>query len=812
MALAAALVAGMSASAEAAGAAAPAAAEASDAGVGEIVVTARKVAERLQDVPVAITAFDGKTLEARQAVELGDVARIAPGLTILTQTINGASNAFFTLRGQTQRSNLATVDPSVGVYVDGVYWARSYGINVNLLDVGDLQVLRGPQGTLFGRNTTGGAILINTNNPKLDALEGRFSVSYGRFDYKMGTAVINAPIVADKLAARLAFQVINDGGYVHNINYPNQKFGNQNNYTMRTKLLAQFSDNTSLLLSADIFREDHRPDTGELRFVPAANTNTFLDAGAQTLGAGTCFVNIPGCIAQGKTTINNILGRYASLGKDGRQVGGNIANQSLTHTDTYTATLNQATPLGDVKVIGGYRKVYSTFYGDYDGSEIGLMDYSGLQKFHQWSVEATLTGKALNDRLSYAGGLFYFTERGRDKSDFAALSAINPLITRYDGRIDNKSIGVYGQASYKITDELSLTGGLRWSQDKKAVTIYNGNASGTIFNAKPDVVTGPYAGGGLGCVVSSGCPTTYDGKFDGVSWTADLDYKVTPDILIYAKASHAFRSGGVNLRENTLIPGVPTSFKPEKVTSYEGGFKGDMLDHRVRLNLAGYYMVQRDSQREYTESSIVNGIPVNITIDVNAGRVDFWGGEGELTAVVLDTGSDKYSAVLNGSYTRPKYKSNNDVVTGFDRTRELIPFIPKWTASATGTYEHQFEASKLELSATYNWDSGFPFTEFNYYSEPGDPPGMVHNASNGSLMSAADAQSIKHLEHIHESGTLDLRAALDFGENDRYEVALWGRNVLNNRNFVFSNTVTAIAISSARRPPATYGITGSVKF
>jgi iron complex outermembrane receptor protein len=157
------------------------AAEEDTGGLGEIIVTARKVEENLQDVPVSITAFSGDDLQNQNIQRLQDVANFTPGL-LMRQGSSTPSAVTITLRGQVQTDILATLDPSVGTYVDGVYWARAYGLNSDILDASSVQVLKGPQGTLFGRNTTGGALLINTNDPNLDDFGGRISATYGRFN------------------------------------------------------------------------------------------------------------------------------------------------------------------------------------------------------------------------------------------------------------------------------------------------------------------------------------------------------------------------------------------------------------------------------------------------------------------------------------------------------------------------------------------------------------------------------------------------------------------------------------------------------
>lgn len=220
-------------------------------GLDEIVVTARKVSENLQDVPVSITAFSGSELAEQNALSLSDVQRLTPSLLIRPGTLSPASLTF-AIRGQVNIDALASVDPSVGVYIDGVYVARAYGIDANLLDIQCLQVLKGPQGTLFGRNTTGGAILIQTNDPELDEYAGKVSATYGRFDYKSATAIVNLPLVTDKVALRAAVEVADSDGY-HTDLASGEKSGEKDRWNARIKLLVKPTETLSILLSADGF-------------------------------------------------------------------------------------------------------------------------------------------------------------------------------------------------------------------------------------------------------------------------------------------------------------------------------------------------------------------------------------------------------------------------------------------------------------------------------------------------------------------------------------------------------------------------------
>ncbi|MET0371337.1 MAG: TonB-dependent receptor plug domain-containing protein [Sphingobium sp.] len=234
-------------------------------GLEEIVVTARRISENLQDVPVAITIYSGETLQRQNALRLSDIARTTPGLNIREANSNPAASTI-ALRGQVQTDVLATLDPSVGTYVDGLYWARAYGFNSNLLDLQSVQVLKGPQGTLFGRNTTGGAILVQTNDPDFSGISGLVSGTYGRFDERSATGIVNLPIVNDRIAVRAAVQRYLRDGITTDVGpvLPGRKYNNRDSWSARGKVLIQATDNLSILGSAEYFKSDLNGPTRRL--------------------------------------------------------------------------------------------------------------------------------------------------------------------------------------------------------------------------------------------------------------------------------------------------------------------------------------------------------------------------------------------------------------------------------------------------------------------------------------------------------------------------------------------------------------------
>lgn len=794
-----------------------AASSSTPAGLDDIVVTARKVAENLQDVPVAVTAFSGEALQQQNARQIADVAKLTPGLVIRESNSSGAASTF-QIRGQFQNDVLATLDPSVGVYVDGYYWSRAYGINSDLLDVQSVQTLKGPQGTLFGRNTTGGAILLQTNDPDFNGISGLVSGTYGRFDYKSGTGILNLPLVDDRIALRLAYSRTDSDGFVRNTT-TNNRLGEHDGWTARGKLLLKPTENLSLLFSAELYKTSYRNNPYRMQYVsPAGATN--LESGLERGGFA--------CLAGGAATIGgcfaNGIGLNAAAIRDANDddtLALNQDNKVYAKTQTYTGTATLDTFFGAIKFIGGYRKVDSRTSVDLDGSAFDILATTGFQNISQYSGELQFTGKAIDDRLDFVAGLFYFHESGTDQSYSTGLPAVqaspvggntvaaylnylatgNAPIQYFSGDIVTRSQGIYGQATFHITDALSFTGGLRYSVEDKGLGRNNGAyTAGTYL--------GPQAGATFICnLPGAACPSFREDDFDGVSYTVGFDYKVTDDVLAYIKTARGFRSGGQNLRAtgavltNSVTAASFAPFKPETVTSYEGGLKSEFFDRRVRLNVAGYYTKVNDIQR----SSLTSVAGNQTTVLGNAGRADIYGGEAEVDALLFS------GFRIGGSvaYTKPKYKSYIDPVSGFDRSREPFDNVAKWTFTVSPTFTHDFAVGKLQLRGDYIFQSKTALYNFGYYT---DAAGVTHNASNGSVLTLADARGYKAASTMNAVGIINARASLTVLD-DKLELAVFGRNLTDNRGKVVALPVIGIGeVAAIRREPRTWGVTGTFKF
>ena len=819
---------------------APAPAAAEDTGLGEIVVQARKVSENIQDVPVAITAVSGEQLAVRSIQRVQDIASFTPGLTI-RQGQNTPAALTIALRGQVQTDTLITLDPSVGTYVDGVYWARSYGLNGDFLDVQSVQVLKGPQGTLFGRNTTGGAILINSNNPNLNDFSGKASVTYGRFNEFQGTAVVNIPIVPGKVALRLAGMRFSRNGYTTNVVAPGtttvtipstpiqQYFGgdpngvkldNRNRWSGRAKLDIKPSDDLTLRFSAESFYMNERGPSRQMLlalspFTASNSTYNLGGTGAIFLGvanggpAPTSAANSAADIAIGLPLLNANIAALAA--------NPNIASQNeipfaYAKTQTYGFTGILDTSFGQVQLITGYRKIDSHAGFDIDGSQYAVHYTSSDQSVKQYSGELQVTGKAFDSALDYAAGFFLFHERGFDDSISIVAPLINPITSHQIGIINNDSSGAYGQFTYHFTNQLSFTGGLRYSVDTKGLDNRNNNYNRgtTAFTSGGQSIPAGTAACALflGTFVAGpetinepACSVNRTDSFRGCSYTAGLEYKPTDDILLYVKTAKGFRSGGQNLRAPSAATLLP--FQPEIAYSYEAGLKSEFFDRRLRLNLAVYQTNIKNLQRSTLIAVPGAAAGQSATILGNAGKARFRGFEIDGAVVVTD--GLRLSGFL--SHVDPKYISYADL--SGDRSFERFDTVTRWQWGASADFDHDFGVAKFKAHVDYSWSSATPTGPYNFPQNSATVPTgstavpSAVNTQNAAVVAAATRNAM---------GLLGARASVSF-DDDRYEIAVFGRNLTNRRTFVSNLLVAPVGyVSGIRMEPTTYGVTATVNF
>ena len=796
-------------------------------GLEEIIVTARKVSENLQGVPVAITAFTANDLVRQNTQRVQDIANFTPGMTI--RPASGTPSAIvIAVRGQIQTDTIATLDPSVGTYVDGVYWARAYGLNGDFLDTQSVQILKGPQGTLFGRNTTGGALLINSNNPNLSNLSGRLALTYGRFNEVQATGVINIPIVTDRLAVRLAAQSFTRDGYETNVattgtaligntvvrerpiggSPAGTKLEDRNRINLRGKIDFHPTGNLSILGSVEYFRTHeaspareillglpaYTANTGAANVAPAGVTctiggatnacpnTTFAVGNAGPLYVGV--VNGNSFATAAAAGVNILNAQAAFLAANPNLVYNNEVPYVFAETYTYSGTASLDTGFGNIKLIGAHRKVASYAGVDLDGSSYQVHFTEGQQKLHQDSAELQITGRAFSKAVDFAAGIFYFREGGFDQSISVVVPALSASVSHFYGIIDNTSSGIYGQATWHVTDRLGVTGGLRYSNDRKGLESRNNSYNRTTGLTTCSLVAATTLPLGQEIVGPVQCAVSRTDSFAGLSYTAGVDYKPTEGTLVYVKTAKGFRSGGQNLRAPSAAFFLP--FQPETAYSYEIGIKSEFLDRRVRFNVAAYTSDINNIQRS-TLIAQPGGGGLTATILGNAGKARVRGVETELQ-VALFKG---FKVTATGALVDPKYVRYSDL-TG-DRSFERFNGISKSQFSLAADYTTDLGRTRLAAHLDYAWSAKQATDAYNFPANP----------NNAAIIAATTRPAL---------GLLGARVSTSFND-DHYELAVFGRNLTNRRDFVSNLPVGPLGyVTGTRNEPATYGVTGTFRY
>lgn len=758
--------------------AAPAHAQPADDGfVGQtIVVTGitRQDAD-IQDTPTAITAFNATALEEKGIVDVGSLANFTPGFNIRTGS-NNPTALNLSMRGQVQNDTLATLEPSVGVYLDEMYIARAYGLNSELVDMSNVQVLKGPQGTLFGRNTSAGAVLLRTNDPVLGEFSGLVRGTWGRFDQREGTAVLNVPVGED-VAVRGAIFYGKRDGYQRDV-HRDVRYGDKETLNGRVKLSADITPDLNLLLSGEWYRSDIDG--------PARQNLAFAGAGDPAAGDRDLFGGDPDRVAV------TDLSTYPGAPRP------DLYNE--IRTQTYGMRLSLATDFGQVKFIGGYRQIKGDNILDLDGSSAPGHFTQGIQNLKQYSGELQFTGQAFNDLVDFAAGATYFRETGFDVSRSSLMGS--PNWSGYSGSIDNDSFGLYSQVSVHATERLNINAGVRYSIDDKGVTtqsaLYPGNGTvpQTCFPTSY-MIDKSRTPAGDGTLVPEDCNRGRRDSFNHISWTAGVDYNLTDDVMVYAKYSNGYRSGAQQLRSMALDDTAPA--RPEVVDEQEIGIKTRFLNGRATLNLAGYHNEVSDAQRSVILS--VGGFQRTILENADT---ETWGVEADASLEVTD-GLQLFAsgALIDAKYKRyDGFIAVNGVLTPYDKSDSRMVGIARKQFAVGAAYDRDLGAARLNLSANYSWQSkmNHSLDQAEDFLRNGVPADLVEH-----FLDATAGSSF---------GVTNARASVSFGPDRNYEIAVWGRNIFDERS-----TTSGLYLGGGLNyvagywnEPATYGITGTVRF
>lgn len=613
-----------------------------------VVVTARRKEENLQSVPVAVTVVSSKVLESFRFEDLKNLSAMEPSFSVSASS--GRPNSpVYSLRGIRPTESVYGQDPTVAIYLADVVQSPAQGSNLGFYDLENIQVLKGPQGTLFGRNTIGGAILLTPRKPGGD-FGGEIMVGAGSFDMVETQIGINIP-VAEKFHLRLAGRTIDGGDYQTNVApgpLNGTKLGGQ---TTRSVRLTGVADLTSNASNTTMLTYDSKHTNSRGAVLQAVNP-AHPRAGAT-----------PGLFAALDRAQHRSLNDVES---DLRQKD-NVEAWSVTNT-----TVAKLTDDIDFKLIAAYREVETDTLYDLDATIVpNILTTEQQASLNHGSVEAQLQGRSFDGKLDWVAGLYYYAEDGLEYSPGSFFGA--HLIQ--SGEVKNKSYSAFAQGSYHFTPNLTLTGGMRLNKDKRGMTIRQ-NSNGTLCLLQVANSTNT----GLVRLPITDCQVDLSDSFSQPTGTVSLDYKVTPDILLYASSRLGYRSGGFNLRGSQPVQYEP--FKPETVRDIEVGSKADWKvgDVALRTNLAVFYQKYDDIQRTVAVATSL-GSPASVVI--NAASATVFGVELQQTIRPVE----HLTLQFNGSYNDPKYKNWIDPATSTDLSTTPFFFTPKYSGNAMATYE-----------------------------------------------------------------------------------------------------------------------------
>lgn len=678
----------------------PVAVTADGDGLEEIIVTAERRESNLQDTPISITAVTAAALQAQGVRTVNDLAASVPNLTSTTGP-QGSADANFFIRGVGQFDFIATNDPGVGVYVDGVYLGRTVGALFDSSDIERVEVLRGPQGTLFGRNTLGGAVSIVSKQPQLGELSGTVGVSGGSRDRIDADGSINLPL-GDTAALRIgAFERYQDGFATRS--FDGAKFGKTKRYGGRAQLLFRPSDRLSLTLSADYSNDKSNPAPSVLLAIAP----------------------LPFFPADAASQIQN-RDRFYRV---------NSSNSTESRNEIYGFSGTLAYELSDTltfKSITAYRNLDAFSTSDPDGTLYRLYDQQAPTKQDQFSQELQLTGSLFEDRLDVVLGGYYFREEV-DQTLFLCFAPITPRPTAFfnacntwnqGNRQTTKSYAVFGQARLKLGERFSLTAGGRYTSERKNIV------SNQAFDFRPagfSPAPGVIVPGFLSPIV-----TNLPGRLKFTKFTPKFgaEYKPSDDVLIFASYAKGFRSGGFNGRLIVPATSIPT-YEPDTNDAYEIGFKADALDRKLRFNATAFYQKYKGIQQTIS-------VPVTQFQVANAGNADLYGFEAELSAAPTP------ALRLNASvgYSNSEFV---DVPASAEQSGRIngnsLPFSPRWTASIGGEYRIDIsERFKAIPRIDYRYQSRTYFTALNLPLEQQGGYGLL--SARLTLAEASDRYSV----------------------------------------------------------------------
>jgi iron complex outermembrane receptor protein len=665
-------------------------------GVAEIVVTAQRRNERLQDVPLSVTAVDAEALSRSRINDASRLQFVAPGLTWGSQ----GSDAFPAIRGVRTQLVSAQSDPVIGFYIDGIYQSRTQQQTFPLFDIARVEVLRGPQGTLYGRNTFGGNISIVTQEPTKDLSAG-FNASLGNYDMRQFDAFINVPI-ADNVQLRVAGDHIEHSGYVHSSTTPSLRLVDENQTALRASLKITPTPELEILLHGAYWDRN--------------------DAGGGAYGykvVGT-LINP----STGKTSINgspyavnpSVRPAVGSVYVAGTAVGVPVSGDPYTNQWDYQPFENLREKYGSgqisydfgpvvLKSITGYNSFRSNRSADLDQSSVvfpavgvaSAFAGSGIQaadtRDKTFTQELQLASNSKSSPLQWIVGAYYLNDKVTEfYSQLYTAPTATALGSRSRTAIITDAYAVYGQATYSlIPDKLRLIGGIRYSDETKKYDITNFSAPTQTWDFSTQ--TAARASG--------------EAKYNKVTWRAGAEFNLTTDSMLYGTVSTGFESGGINNNSSNAL--IPSSYAPQTVTAYEVGSKNRLMDGHVVFNVSAFYNKYKNLQITILDPA------TNFSYYASAGAARSYGAEFEVKTVFYPgLHLDLTAALLNAKFTQYVRPNPFGDTTTVNLAGKRVPMSPTLKTTASLYYEADLgKAGTLAPHIDWLYSTHYYGTDYN---------------------------------------------------------------------------------------------------
>lgn len=754
-------------------------------GIGEIVVTAQKRAENIQEVPIAISAVGSQFLESRGITSIDNLGSIAPNVKFERAPSNKTISQI-AIRGSVTINPAVTWEPAVGLYLNGVYIAKAQGSIFDVADLERVEILRGPQGTLYGRNALAGAVNLVPKAPKGE-LGFRGEVSYGNYDLKRLRASLDLPSFGP-FSLKLSGQIQQRDGFIRLTPNPfpqavaagPARTGRTNDLDGKSGMVQlRFKPEGSNFTADYMFdysKFDQRPDYAQLvRVNRNGRPEDIFDPNSPGYAFGGAFFP---------------LNLYTDPNR--RSTASLDANPLYERSRTFGHALTMALDVGSatIKSITAYRDLKWQDSLDLDGSPLPVALTQRDTDFWSFSQELQITGKAFNDRLNYVAGAFYYREKAETLGPQSFFGGGANYQSDYGS--NTEAIAVFAQLDYELTDALKLTVGGRYTHEKKDIRRFfriNFDAANGITS--PFVVANiPYGG-------------VPDATFNRFNPAITLAYQASQDINLYARFAQGFKSGGFNGETNDFrapTAACPTGafelcnpYRPELVDSYEMGVKTRFADGRVILNLAAFWNEHKDIQL-----SVFTAAGAAASVVKNAAAARIRGLELETVLRPID------ALTINGSiaFLDPQYKRYIDAINGVDTDvsdNRAFPHTPKTTASLGVDWQvAQGDWGRFNVGGDFNYVSGY-FT-FPYALRTANA--SQQNANN----TRSPGRSIVNLR----AGVAEVPLG-----GGKIDFSLWVRNLTKERdpsNFIdFGPGFGGLTVGYFP-DPRTYGLTLGAKF